>query len=169
MRELSAAPAAKTIKTLAKRQGHGAAPARTPQCLPNLLYKRILIPAASPRANVACSLGAVYSCFVLPTRSGPGKKTGRSPSQAGHDSAERCAKQKICWGRFGVHQQTRKCRSILRSSETKLEKFFWNTRLLYIAILFSDLSRRTHCLRDVVTSNLCKFQGALRKSDRRGS
>ena len=74
-------------------------------------------------------------------------------------AAERCAKQEIYRRRFGVHQQTRKRRNLLRSPETELEKLFRNTRLLHNAILFSDLPRRTHRLRGFVTANTCKFQG----------
>ena len=135
-------------------------------CSANLLYKRTLVPAASRRANIVCSLVPNNSCFVLRTRSGPGEKTARSASQAGHDPSERCAKQEIWWRRFGIHQQTRKRRNLFHSPETELEKLFRNTRFLDHAILFSDLPWRTDRPRGFVTANTCKFQGCLRKSDR---
>ena len=53
---------------------------------------------------MVCSLGVVNGCFVLRTRPGPGKKTGRSTPQAGHGAAERRTKQEIRRGRFGIHQ-----------------------------------------------------------------
>jgi len=81
------------------RPGNGAAPA----LIGNLLYKPTLVPAASRCAHIVCSLDVLNSCFVLRTRSGPGKKTGRSASQAGHDAAERCAKQEIYRRRFGIY------------------------------------------------------------------
>src|SRR6266705_2299872 len=129
MRALSAALATKTIKTLS-------VPATwlRQSLIGNLLYKPTLVPAVSRCAHIVCSLDILNSCFVLRTRSGPGEKTGRSASQAGHDAAERCAKQKIYGGRCGVHQQTRKRRNLLRSPETALKKFLWHTRLLHNAI-----------------------------------
>src|SRR4029077_2151437 len=150
-----------TMKTLA-------VPAKWPRqsLTGNLLYKPTHIPAASRCANVVCSLDPTNNCFLLRPRSGPGKKTARSASQAGHGVAERCAKQEIYRGRFGVHQQTCKRRGFLRSPETALEKLFWNTRFFHNAILFSDLPRRTHRVRGFVTANTLKFQGDLRKSDR---
>lgn len=90
MRALSAAPTAKTIKTLPSRQTERANHLRG-----NLLYKRTLVPAASRRANIVCGLFAANNCFVLRTRPGPGEKAGRSASQAGHGAAERCAEQEI--------------------------------------------------------------------------
>ena len=71
---------------------------------PNLLYKPIPVPAASRCAQIICRLGHINSWLVLRTCSGPGEKTGRSASQAGHGAAERRAKQEISWGRFGVHE-----------------------------------------------------------------
>ena len=161
MRALSAALAAKTIKTLPSRRT-----GRANHLKGNLLYTPTLVPAASRRADNVCSLVRDNSCFVLRiTRSGPGEKTARSASQAGYDAAERCAKQEIWWRRFGVHQQTRTRRNLFRSPETELEKLFCNTRLLHHTILFSDLPRRTYRLRGFVTANISKFQGYLRKSD----
>jgi len=160
MRGLSAALTAKTIKTLSTWQT-----GRVNYLIRNLLYKPTLGPPASRCANLVYSLVPANSCFGLRTRSGPGEKTGRSASEAGYGTAERRAKQKIYWRRFGVHEQTRKSWDILRSPETPLERFFRNTRLLDNAILFSDLSRRTHCPRGFVAANSCKFQGCLRKPD----
>lgn len=63
----------------------GAAPdaaAQRPCQLPNLLYKRTFIPAASGCAKMVWRLGFGNSWFVLRTRSGPGKKTSRSSFEA---------------------------------------------------------------------------------------
>ena len=90
MSGLSAALVAKTIKTLPSRKT-----GRANYLIRNLLYKPILVPPASRCANLVCSLVPANSCFVLRTRSGPGEKTARSASQAGHGAAERCAKQEF--------------------------------------------------------------------------
>ena len=155
--------ATKTIKTLS-------VPAKWPRqsLIGNLLYKPTLVPAASRCAHIVCSLDVLNSCFVLRTRSGPGEKTGRSASQAGHGAAERCAKQEIYRRRFGVHQQTCKRWGVLRSPETELEKLFWNTRLLHNAILFSDLPRWTHRVRGFVTANTANSKATYASQTARG-
>src|SRR5262245_9189873 len=99
MRGLSAALAAKTIKTLPSRHTK-----RANYLIRNLHYKPILVPPASPCANRVCSLVPANSCLVVRTRSGPGEKIGRSASQARHGAAERSAKQEIYWRRFGIHE-----------------------------------------------------------------
>src|SRR4030095_6403967 len=98
MRALSVALLTKTTKTLGFR-------ATWPESLQgNLLYKPTLVPAASRCARILSSLGITNSWFVLRTCPGPGEKTGRSASEARHDAAERCAKQEVYWGRFGLPQ-----------------------------------------------------------------
>ena len=54
----------------------------------NLLYKSILISAASHREEIAWCLLAALNRSLLRPRSGPGKQTRRSAAQAGHDVAE---------------------------------------------------------------------------------
>jgi len=43
---------------------------------PYLLYKRMVISAASPRGKIADNLGAAPGCCFLPPRSGPRAEAG---------------------------------------------------------------------------------------------
>ena len=69
----------------------------------NLLYKRTLPGAASCRGKIVRSLRSAGNSCLLCMRSGPGKKTNRSASQAGHGAAKRCAKQEVYKRRFGIN------------------------------------------------------------------
>src|SRR5882762_9503380 len=68
----------------------------------NLLYKRTLTGAASRRGKIVRSLHSAGNSYLQCMRSGPGKKTNRSASQAGHGTAKRFAEQKIYGRRFSV-------------------------------------------------------------------
>lgn len=137
MRGLSAGETANTIKTLASQPGEARCGLRS-LCrldeVANLLYKRIITPAASQRAKISRRLGNRVSCPLVRKRSGPGTKAARPAPQAGHDPAKRCPKQEVYRGWIIADQQTRNGRNILRSSETALERFFWNARLLHYQI-----------------------------------
>ena len=61
----------------------------------NLLYKRIVISAASPCGKVADDFGAAPGGFLLPSRSGSREEAGRPSAQTGHDSAKYRAEEEI--------------------------------------------------------------------------
>jgi hypothetical protein len=79
-------------KTNLGRYRHGGVAANAS---PNLLYKRIVISAASPRGKIADNLGAASDCGFLPPGSGSGAEAGRSSAEARHDSAKHRAEEKI--------------------------------------------------------------------------
>jgi hypothetical protein len=60
-----------------------------------LLYKSIHISATSGCAKVACDLPVAPGCGPLSRRSESGKQAARSSAEAGHDSWELGAEQKI--------------------------------------------------------------------------
>ena len=70
-----------------------ASPAESPA---NLLYKPIVISAASPRGEIAGDLSITAAdCSFLPARSGPRAQARRSPAEAGHDPAKQRTEEEI--------------------------------------------------------------------------
>src|SRR6266513_3474286 len=70
-----------------------ASPAESPA---NLLYKHIVISAASARGEIAGDLSITAAdCSFLPPRSGPRAQARRSPAEAGHDSAKQRTEEEI--------------------------------------------------------------------------